>query len=96
MIMPAKFSYVLAVPLFEIGIDAAALDMPAFENGSRPISNQPVAVTTGGLVLVWRLLCVPYATTRLVGNPFGVIPPAIENWKLNCVVQGAVHVLLPP
>src|SRR5712691_12317951 len=97
MIIPAKLSKVPAATLFEIGTAAAAAAMPAFANGSVPTSNQPVAVTTAGLVLVCIELWVPYATTRLVGLPAGLSPPAIENWKLNSVVQGkAAQLVLPP
>jgi hypothetical protein len=59
MIRPAKLSNVAVVVLFEMGTVAGALAMPAFTNGSVPTSNQPVAVTTDGLVLVCIELCVP-------------------------------------
>src|SRR6266851_2043316 len=97
MIIPAKLSAEPAAGLFEIGTFAGAAAMPAFANGSVPTSNHPVAVTTAGLVLVCIELCVPYATTRLCGLPAALSPPAIENWKLNSVVQGkAAQLVLPP
>src|SRR5438128_1519561 len=97
MMSPAKVSNVAAAVLFEMGTAAGALAIPAFANGSVPTSNQPVAVTTDGLVFVCIELWVPNATTRLVGLFAALIPPAMENWKLNSVAQGkAAQLVFPP